>query len=251
MHPGVSPKGADPIGSMQALSGERLLAAWERGSAETPPSRALTMLRAGCPALVETDAAMLPLAARDASLLALHARSFGPTLAAYAACDACGERLEFGLQAADIAATLRASEAVGTLTLDGVTLRLRTANTRDIAEAAAAPNLEAARDALLARCAEGTVPIPLPPLLRDAALARLDAMHEAAEISLSLACPACAARQAIHFDIASFLWAEIRHAARGLLDEVHGLAWAYGWAESAILAMSPARRAAYLGRVSG
>jgi hypothetical protein len=32
---------------------------------------------------------------------------------------------------------------------------------------------------------------------------------------------------------------------------VHELAWAYGWAESAILAMSQQRRAAYLERVRG
>jgi hypothetical protein len=248
MHPGVLSNGADPIGTMQALSGEALLAAWERGSTEAPPVRALTVLRAGCPALAETDAATLPLATRDIALLALHAQSFGPALAAFAACDACGERLEFTLQAAEIAATLQAAEAEFSLAHEGGTLRLRMANTRDIAEAAAAPDLDAAHALLLARCVTSTEPAMALP---DAALARLEAMHDAAEISLSLACPACEARQAIHFDIASFLWAEIRHAARNLLDEVHELAWAYGWAESAILAMSPARRAAYLDRVRG
>ncbi len=126
------------------------------------------------------------------------------------------------------------------------------ANTRDIADAAAEPDLDAARVLLLARCVIPVDPtMALPEAARDAALARLEAMHDAAEISLSLACPACDARQAIHLDIASFLWAEIRHAARNLLDEVHELAWAYGWAESAILAMSPSRRAAYLDRVRG
>jgi hypothetical protein len=251
MHPAASPNGADPIGAMRALSGEALLAAWERGSAEAPSGRALAMLRAGCPTLAETDAAALPLAARDAALLALHASGFGSNLSAFAACDACGERLEFVLQAADIAATLQAADADDTLTLDGITLRLRMANTSDIAEAAAAPDLETAHNVLLARCTAGMDPAGLPTALRDAALARLDAMHEAAEVSFSLACPACAARQVIQFDIASFLWAEIRHAARNLLDEVHELAWAYSWAESAILAMNPQRRAAYLDRVRG
>jgi hypothetical protein len=236
---------------MRTLSGEALLATWERGSAETPPSRALAMLLAGCPALADAEAATLPLAMRDAALLALHANGFGPKLSAFVACDACGERLEFVLQAADIAATLQAAEADDTMTLDGVTLRLRMANTLDIAAAATAPDLEVARDVLLARCTEGMDPAGLSVALRDAVLARLDAMHEAAEISFSLACPACAARQVIQFDIASFLWAEIRHAARGLLNEVHELAWAYGWAESAILAMSPQRRAAYIERVRG
>ena len=93
--------------------------------------------------------------------------------------------------------------------------------------------------------------VALPDALRDAALDRLDAMHEAAEVTLRLACPACDERQSVHFDIASFLWAEIRHAAEHLLDEVHELAWAYGWSEGAILAMGAARRQAYLERVRG
>jgi len=251
MHPAAIPDGADPIGAMRALSGETLLAAWEHGSAASLSSRAIAMLRAGCPTLAEADAAVLSLTTRDAALLALRARGFGPSLSAFAECDACGERLEFVLQAADVAATLQAADAVDTLTLDGVTLRLRMANTLDIAEAAAASDLEAARDVLFARCTEGADPAALPIALRDAALARLDAMHEAAEVSFSLACPACAARQVIQFDIASFLWTEIRHAVRNLLDDVHELAWAYGWSESAILTMSPSRRAAYIERVRG
>jgi hypothetical protein len=159
--------------------------------------------------------------------------------------------MEFVLQAADIATTLNAVEADDTLTLEGATLRLRMANTLDIIEAAAAVDLEAACDVLLTRCTEGIDPAALPVALRKAALARLDAIHEAAEVSFSLACPACALRQVIQFDIASYLWAETHHAARNLLDEVHELAWAYGWAENAILAMGARRRAAYLERVRG
>ncbi|MBN9561882.1 MAG: hypothetical protein J0H14_14320 [Alphaproteobacteria bacterium] len=251
MHSPVFPDGADPTGAVRTLSGEALLATWERCSAGTPSSRALAMLCAGRPTLAHADAAALSLATRDAALLELHASKFGPDLSAFVACDACGERLEFELRTADIAATLQAADVSDTMMLDGVMLRLRMANTIDIAEAAAASDLEAAHDVLLARCTEGVNPAELPDALRDAVLARLEAMHEAAEISFSLGCPACAARQAIQFDIASFLWAEIRHAARNLLDDVHELAWAYGWAESAILAMSPQRRAAYLERVRG
>jgi hypothetical protein len=76
-------------------------------------------------------------------------------------------------------------------------------------------------------------------------------MHEAAEIALTLTCPACDARQVVHLDIAGFLWAEVRHAAQRLLDEVHELGWAYGWSEGAILTMSASRRQAYLDRVRG
>ena len=159
------------------------------------------------------------------------------------------------LPAEQIAASLQAVNANCTLAQDGVTVRLRVANTRDLMDAADAPDLEAARLLLLARCAEamdghGQI-VALPDALRDAAFEQLDAMHEAAEVTLALACPACDAWQSVHFDIASFLWAEIRHAAERLLDEVHEVAWAYGWSEGAILAMGAARRQAYLERVRG
>ncbi|HEX3350142.1 MAG TPA: hypothetical protein VHS58_18790 [Acetobacteraceae bacterium] len=238
----------DPVGIPCPLSGAALLAAWERGSAAPPPDRPLALLHAA--GLAETEAAALPLAARDLALLSLHTRGFGATLISFAACEACGDRLEFTLPADAVAATLRAAEPACTLAHEGGTLRLRMATARDVADAAAATDLDAARRLLLARCAEAT-DTALPADLRDAALARLEAMHETAEISLALACPACGARLAIQFDIASFLWAEIRHAARRLLDEVHELAWAYGWPEDAILAMSAARRLAYLHRVRG
>jgi hypothetical protein len=245
----------EPVAIDQPLSGAALLAAWEGGATELPPARALTMLRTGCPALAEEDAAALPLTLRDHALVTLHARSFGPTLSGFATCRVCRERLEFTLPAQQIAMGLRSAEADCTLVAYGVTLRLRLANTRDMTDAAATPDLEAARSLLLARCVQAVDDdgrtVVLPDSLRDAALDRLDAMHEAAEIALTLTCPACNARQTVHLDIASFLWSEIRHAAPRLLDEVHELAWAYGWSESAILAMSVARRQAYLDRVRG
>jgi hypothetical protein len=67
-----------------------------------------------------------------------------------------------------------------------------------------------------------------------------------ADISLDLSCPACDHRWQIAFDIVTFFWAEINSLAKRLLREVHTLARAYGWREADILAMSAARRQAYL-----
>jgi hypothetical protein len=67
-----------------------------------------------------------------------------------------------------------------------------------------------------------------------------------ADISLDLSCPACEHRWQIAFDIVTFFWAEINSLAKRLLREVHTLARAYGWREADILAMSAARRQAYL-----
>jgi hypothetical protein len=245
--------GSDALAFGQAICGAALLAAWERGIAEPPP--VLTLLRAGYPGLTEEEAAALPLTWRDRALALLHQLSFGPVFLAVAPCESCSARLEFTLSAELLAASLQAAAAEGVLADGEVTARLRLANTRDLSDAAAAPDLEMARLRLLARCVEavdraGRV-VALPQALHAAALDRLDAMHDAAEIAARLLCPACGVSQTVHLDIAGFLWAEVRHAARRLLDEVHELAWAYGWSESAILAMSAARRQAYLERVRG
>ena len=56
-----------------------------------------------------------------------------------------------------------------------------------------------------------------------------------------------AARSAL--DVPGLVWDEVDAVARRLVDEVHALASAYGWAERDILAMGAARRAAYLARV--
>ncbi len=238
----------------RALVGEALLAAWERGSSEAQPARALTLLLAGHPNRARPDAAAMSVVARDLSLLDIHGRTFGSTLAAYASCPSCAERLEFTLPCASIAAALASEgEADGALTLDGWSLRLRLANTDDIAAAASAPDLDAARQQLLARCATITCPdgsanpiTALPQALAAAALARLAAMHDAADLSVVLDCPGCGGRHSVALDLPSFLWAEVRHAARRLVEDVHELAWTYGWAEQSILAMSSSRRQAYL-----
>ncbi|HYM74181.1 MAG TPA: hypothetical protein VET89_14460 [Stellaceae bacterium] len=244
-----------PAASESRLTGGMLLEAWERGAGEPPLARARTLLRAACPGRDAEDAAALPLTQRDHALVALHARSFGPAFSAVATCESCGERLEFILPAQQVAGVLQAADVDCTVERDSIRLRLRLANTSDLAAVAALPDAEAARWLLLARCAEAVDgdgrSVPLPESLRETALERLDALHEAAEVALALGCPACDARQAVHLDVGAFLWAEVRNAAQRLLDEIHELAWAYGWSESAILKMGAARRQAYLERARG
>jgi hypothetical protein len=195
--------------------------------------------------------------ARDLALLQLRRQSFGDALSAFAACPSCGELLEFALPAAALAATLRsASHDDCSISHDDCAIRLRLANTADIAAAAAAPDLDDARALLLSRCAEATnaegETVPLERLadgVRNEVLVRLQAMHDAAELTVVLSCPHCRAREPLGLDIPAFLWAEAHRAADLLLDEVHQLAAAYGWAEEAILAMTASRRRAYLDRL--
>ena len=253
--PGFPHAPGDPIEVGQPLSGAALLAAWENGAGEPLPARGLAVLRAGCPGLGHDHAAELSVAQRDHALLMLHVRSFGPNLTGTAECEACGERLEFVLPAAQVAASLQAAEAGCSLMQDGLTLRLRLATSRDIMAIAAEADVETARQRLLDLCAEtadaGGAAVAIPDALRGMVMERLDALHEAAEVALALSCPGCGSRQTVQLDIASFLWVEIRHAAQRLLDDVHELAWAYGWSEAAILTMTPVRRQAYLERLRG
>jgi hypothetical protein len=87
--------------------------------------------------------------------------------------------------------------------------------------------------------------------VRAAVAERMSSADPMADIQLALNCPNCEHKWAPPFDIVAFFWREISAATRRLLREVHTLASAYGWTESEILSLSPARRRAYLEMASG
>lgn len=245
-----------PHPPIQPLQGEALVAVWERCSQQPQSLRSLALLAEGC-GLNEDEAAALSVPARDAALLALRRRSFGDVLRGFANCQACSERLEFTLSAGQIADRLaEATRVAGPLRHGPWSLHCRFATIADVNAAAAKTDLAAARNVLLTRCVSAVhddghniALSEFPPELLAAADERLVAMHEATELSVALACPACEATADITLDLAELLWAETRHAARRLFADVHELAWAYGWSEDAILGMSAPRRAAYLALV--
>jgi hypothetical protein len=72
-----------------------------------------------------------------------------------------------------------------------------------------------------------------------------------ADVQLNLSCPQCAAAWSAPFDIEAFLWTEIAAWAGRTLQEVHGLARAYGWREQDILSLSATRRRIYLEMAQG
>ena len=75
---------------------------------------------------------------------------------------------------------------------------------------------------------------------------RLTELHPQAETRLDFTCPECGKAWSDPADVADFLWTELSAKARQLLLEVDALARAYGWNEAEVLALSPARRTAYL-----
>ncbi len=64
--------------------------------------------------------------------------------------------------------------------------------------------------------------------------------------SVTCHCPACGARNEIDVDLETLALARLAIRQRVLLREVHCIASRYGWTESEVLAVSPARRARYL-----
>ncbi|MEM9292174.1 MAG: hypothetical protein AAGD01_10875 [Acidobacteriota bacterium] len=74
----------------------------------------------------------------------------------------------------------------------------------------------------------------------------LESMAPAVAESVAASCPHCAEVTAVHVD--PYLALESA-SAKGILDDVHQLASAYGWTEEAILALPRSRRRAYLERL--
>src|SRR5512136_680530 len=89
---------------MRALSASELLSVWERGLAQSPVERALTLLVAANPESAPDDMARLSIGQRDAQLLTLREWMFGSQLVSLANCQECGEQLELAFDVSDIRA---------------------------------------------------------------------------------------------------------------------------------------------------
>lgn len=244
---------------MRPLSAAELLTAWENGLADTAWGRALTLLVAAYPDLSRDELAALSVGERDRRLFTLREWTFGPQLASVAHCPACGDRVEWTIDVADLRL---AAPAVGTgdlsIEADDFYVRFRLLNTSDLAAAAECRDLAEARRTLLeqsvqtARTGDREVAVgELPAELVEAIARRMAEADPQSDLHLELTCPACGNCWQAFFDIGSFFWSEINAWAQRLLAEVHALASAYGWREAEIINLSPWRRQFYLNLVGG
>ena len=236
---------------MRALTATELLGAWERGLSQSPVHRALTLL-----ALTEATPAQIPqlsIGQRDAQLLALRERAFGPQMTGLATCPACGLQLELDFNVADVRVPPPTDlPNAGTLSLSDCEVGFRLPNSQDLASLASG-DASMQRRALLERCVlharHNGQPISIDQLPTDVVTAVSERMAETdpqADVQLALSCLDCGHHWQAPLDIVSFLWSEIHAWAIRLLCDVHALASTYGWHEADILAMSPWRRQAYL-----
>jgi hypothetical protein len=218
-----------------------LLELWESARMASPPARLRLLLGQARPDASDTARDRFNIAACDFALLELRRRLFGPLMAAHLDCPHCGEALEFEIDTDGFAPP---PDDGAPLVAGG--LRFRLPDAGDIAAAGSAASGAAAMRLLARRCCldEGEI--------SDAAIADWDSALEtcthAAAIRVQAACVACGAAFSEVLDVASFLWDELDARADTLFDDVHLLAGRYGWCEADILAMSAARRAAYLQR---
>jgi len=237
---------------MASISAQELLTVWERGRGLHPVDRALVLLAAAEPGTPGEALASLAVGERDARLLAVREQLFGPELDCLVDCVHCGERLEFSLSTADLRAQPDAVTPATELELayNGQRLRFRRLDSYDLATIAGCADPAEARRLLARRCLLEPGGVDLTAELIDLIAERLARCDPHAEILLTLVCPACGQDQQRLFDIATFVWAELVAQAQRLLREVDVLARRYGWREADILALSPARRQAYLELVS-
>jgi hypothetical protein len=228
-----------------------VLAIWERGEGQPAWRRALALLSGD--AEDPAELASVPIGRRDAMLLDLREQTFGRTFTGVTRCPACAEEIELTFDADEVRRRGVEPPASFDVIAEGYAITLRLPTSADLARIADATSIDAARAALFARCVVAAsrdgVSIDadaIPAGVIDAASARMAELDPQADVTLAVTCPSCEHAWLEPFDVVAFLWTELASAARRLLREVHQLASAYGWSEREILALSPARRNAYL-----
>ena len=238
---------------MRQLSGELLLTALDYGVEDTYLGRILTMLAIAQPELPREKIAALSMQEITLQLLTIHTLNFGPQLEGFLGCPSCSARLEFTLPIAPVIERLRQSASsantFSTIGETGFTMRLATPY--DLLSIENITDMAKARQHLLARCLGETQNVTLDSALNDPEFCQLaietfDQLQSDAEIDVELVCAECNQSHLVDLDLGRFLWAEIRSTAMRLMRDVHDLASAYGWQESAILTMSGIRRQTYL-----
>lgn len=238
---------------MHRLEPQALLRVWESGVHASPTMRGLLLMGAALPQVDADGLIHSSVGHRDAWLLNLREALFGARIECLLSCPDCSQRIELDFRVRDIRAPHAQPQHLCQVVADGTTMRFRVPTSADLFVIEGERDAQIAERLLLRRLWAGTVEVPdaelLPAHLEEVFDAVTHAIGEAdrqAEVLLKLACPACGKQSQQMFDIASHLWCELDHWARGLLQKVHALACRYGWSEDCIVGMSTARRQAYL-----
>jgi hypothetical protein len=234
---------------MRDVSAAELLEAWERGRRRSSLDQGNLLIRLAWPDLALAELEAMPLGQREALLLDLRRRLFGPKLDGLTACPACQTAVEFSLEVppSEAGESLPAEAALVPVNVGEYALAVRPPSAADLRRAAAegrplwefgASRVERAGQAVNAD------ELPLEVVAEvEAALRAADPL---ALIEVELTCPACGRRWVALLDTAAYLFQELESWAHETLWTVHQLATAYSWSEAEILSLSPWRRQYYL-----
>ena len=240
------------------LSAQEIVSIWEWGRERDASEQALGFLMLACPGASWEELATLTLGRRDARLLAVREMTLGTLLQGSAECPGCGERLEYTLNTENLRFGDGDPGDEHELYSDDYRVRFRMPTSHDLFSASRRADTQEARRDLLQRSVIGVwyegKPVDaaaLPESVITSLAGRMEEIDPQAEILLWLACEGCDHRWPIVLDVGSFFFREISVLANRLALEVHTLARAYGWRETDILSMSPARRSLYLEMAAG
>ena len=242
-----------------ALSNQDILALWEAGEPRHDVDKGLLLAAAGYPGIDWDALTRLPVGRRDSLIIRLRQRMLGDGIPVTVQCPACQERLEFDTSASELLSCCPAEDAatVVELELDGYRVRARPLDSVDLTTLPQGLSRAEARAHLIGRVVERAwleaAPVPpadLPEPVVAALAGKLVEIDPVSDLSFGLGCPACAHAWSASFDITIYFWRELSAMARAMLEDVHLLATAYGWAEGDILRMPAARRAFYLSRIN-
>jgi hypothetical protein len=229
---------------MRALTPHDVLALWDEGAQRHPLDRSALLCaqaRSDLPAEAIVD---LPLGEVTRSVLRLREATFGARIDSHVDCPFCGARLAVSVMTSEV---LPAEGATSDLVrTDG----LRPPTLRDLAAVADVVDPEEGARRLLQRCMTASTSATLLEADLDEIEALFDALDPSADLELQVTCTECGKSVLATLDASVVLWDEIEAQGKMLLRMVHVLAVAYGWTESEILDLGPARRAAYMAMVS-
>lgn len=228
-----------------------LLAAWEDCHGRTHAEVAVRLA-----ALAGDDVdATSSVGRRDQALLDVRSRLLGPNFELRIDCPSCSVRLELEITVDEVRRRSGDASATHVIDVDSCRATFRLPDSIDLAEAVEAPTRSQRWTQLWQACVQverhGQVldVADVPPTVIEAVESEMRRLDEQAVASESLTCPDCGQTWDAVFDIVPVIWAEFDGLVRRQLADVHQLASAYGWSESELLALGPARRAFYLDRV--
>jgi hypothetical protein len=239
---------------MNPLTAARLLNIWERGRSKGLVEQGLILLAEACPSVPAKALTEIPIGRRDALILRLRERTFGPRIVGLATCLGCGEQMELTISVADILHGQEGNSSLPmALDLQGYEVRFCLPCSRDLFAAVATGSPEAAYHCLIEKSVliayYKKQRISAHNLPADVVEAMAESMLKSdpqADVQMEIICSSCGHKFQQAFDIISFFWREIDSWARRTLREVDHLARAYGWSEAEILSLSSWRRQCYL-----